>query len=79
MKRILCALLFVLLLTSTASAYYIPTEYRAQIHNDVSVYKLSIQHMNEKWAEDALLQLAINYTNNGRLADLIIAMRKYGG
>ncbi len=80
MKRILILAILSIFLIGTASAGYVPKEYKNEaktIRNDVQLYQFAVKYQDQFWAQDILRQLAQNYTNNGKLEQLYIEMKKY--
>ncbi len=78
--RIIAIAIVLLMLTSTASASYVPKEYKAEadktVTNDVTLYVFAVKHLEDGhgnvnfWAYDILRQLAQNYTNTGKISEL---------
>lgn len=78
MRKLIIATIIVLLAAGQASAYYIPAEHRGEISpypNTPELYGLFSKYQGEKWGSDGLLQMAMQETNNGRIADLHVVMR----
>ena len=80
------AVIALLLFTApmVAHAYVIPEEYRTSDYmNSVETYLTSMAHIGEVhpvyglWANDNLRQLAMGYTNNGKLDQLVAKMNWY--
>ena len=78
MKKIIIALILMIFLISTAQAGYVPKEYQTEaktIKNDIDLYKFAVKYIDQRWAYDILRQLAMQYTNNGRVGTLHITMQ----
>ena len=74
------AVIALLLFTApmAAQAYVIPEEHRTSDYmNDVQVYQVSIANLHTSWGSDNLRQLAYDYTNNGKLDQLVAKMNWY--
>lgn len=66
-------------LIGTAQAGYVPKEYQTEakiVKNDIDLYKFATKYADQHWAYDILRQLAMQYTNNGKIGALHIIMQE---
>ena len=80
MRKILILAILSIFLIGTASAAYVPKEYQNEaktIKNDVQLYQFGLKYQDQRWGWDILRQLAQEYTNNGKLSQLHVEMKKY--
>lgn len=77
--KIIIVLILMMFLVGTAQAGYIPKEYQAEaktVKNDIDLYKFAVKYIDQRWAQDVLRQLAMQYTNNGRVGTLHLVMQE---
>lgn len=77
---IVIIILLIFLMSNTASAYYVPSQYKDEantLKNDVQWYQFALKYQDQHWGFDILRQFAQNYTDSGRISELEIAMKKY--
>lgn len=66
LKRLITVLIILLAISTTATAYTIPVEYREQVRNDIDLYKLMQNHYGEAWVEPILDDMTWHYVGYGR-------------
>lgn len=77
--KIIMMLILMMFLVGTAQAGYVPKEYQAEaknVKNDIDLYQFAVKYSDQRWAFDVLRQLAMQYTNNGRIDTLHLIMKE---